>query len=95
MQLEACGYESSRWNAPRTPFFTAGESIEASPVLGPDGTVYVASQDGNLYALVSSSPCLAPSPWPMFRHDPRHTGNRATFLPGRPIPSLLLLLPSD
>jgi hypothetical protein len=36
----------------------------------------VGSQDHKLYALRSASaaPGLAPSSWPMFRHDARHTG---------------------
>jgi outer membrane protein assembly factor BamB len=42
------------------------------PTIGPDGTIYLASGDG-LYAIRGTSP-LADSPWPMFHHDPQHTG---------------------
>lgn len=47
------------------------------PAIGSDGTIYVGSEDNNLYAIEGSSGGLADSPWPMFRHDLRHTGNVA------------------
>ena len=31
--------------------FTADDSLEGTPAVGPDGTVYIASWDGHLYAL--------------------------------------------
>jgi outer membrane protein assembly factor BamB len=45
----------------------------SSPVIGPDGTIYVLSRTGQLRAVKGAVP-LANSPWPMFRADPRHTG---------------------
>jgi hypothetical protein len=54
--------------------FAAGNWIISSPAIGPDGTVYVGSFDGRLYAVHSTSAGLAASSWPMFRHDVRHTG---------------------
>eukprot|EP01047_Picozoa_sp_COSAG01_P109466 COSAG01_NODE_38336_length_491_cov_0.561224_1_plen_86_part_00 len=33
--------------------FTTGDRVESSPALGPDGTVYVGSGDGKLYALTA------------------------------------------
>jgi outer membrane protein assembly factor BamB len=48
--------------------------VDAAPVIGPDGTLYVGSFDGHLYALRTDSPGLARSPWPMFRQNPQHTG---------------------
>jgi len=48
-------------------------SISSSPVIGADGTVYVGTSR-YLYAIYSSSEGLADSPWPMFRHDAKHTG---------------------
>jgi outer membrane protein assembly factor BamB/subtilisin family serine protease len=51
---------------------TDGE-IRSSPVIGSDGTIYIASRDGNLYAIRGEAG-PAPSPWPMFRHNPQRTG---------------------
>jgi outer membrane protein assembly factor BamB len=48
-------------------------SIHASPVVGPDGTVYGLNRGGRLYAIQSSTP-LCDSSWPMFRANPQHTG---------------------
>jgi outer membrane protein assembly factor BamB len=47
--------------------------VETSPVIGTDGTVYV-KISGSLYAINGSSGGIADSPWPMFSHDPGHTG---------------------
>ncbi|MBM3322932.1 PQQ-like beta-propeller repeat protein [candidate division WOR-3 bacterium] len=46
--------------------------VHSSPLIGPDGAVYVCL-DGYLCALVGG---LAPaeSAWPMYQHDPQHTG---------------------
>ena len=56
----------------RWAFGTRG-SVRSSPVIAPDGTIYFGSDDGYLYAIEGHSP-LADSPWPMFHHDPQHTG---------------------
>jgi len=45
----------------------------SSPVIGPDGTVYV-GVGYSLIAFQSTSTGLADSAWPMFHHDPQHTG---------------------
>ena len=55
--------------------FTAGGDVESSPAIGSDGTVYVGSMDGKLYAIYGDSGKLASSPWPMFHHDLKHTGD--------------------
>ncbi len=55
--------------------FKTGNWIRSSPTIVEDGTLYIGSGDGNLYAINTSSKGLADSPWPMFRHDPQHTGN--------------------
>lgn len=48
--------------------------IESSPIVGPDGSIYVGSYDGNLYKINGNgSPLSATSSWPAFRRDIRHT----------------------
>ena len=42
--------------------------------IGPDGTVYVGSDDNKLYAIKTDSKGLAKSPWPMRGQNARHTG---------------------
>ncbi len=56
--------------------FQTGDSIyNSSPAIGADGTVYIGSGDGKLYALYSSSVGgLAQSPWPKFRGNAQNTG---------------------
>jgi hypothetical protein len=54
--------------------FETEDYVTSSPAIGDDGTVYVGSDDGYLYAIYSDSPGPADSPWPMFRHDTKHTG---------------------
>jgi hypothetical protein len=51
----------------------------SSPVIAPDGTIYVVSDKGTLYAVESSSKGLAESPWPMEGHDPQRTGRAASI----------------
>ncbi|MGH7968469.1 MAG: PQQ-binding-like beta-propeller repeat protein, partial [Limisphaerales bacterium] len=55
--------------------FAAPGRIYGSPVVAADGTIYVAAGT-NLCALYSTNH-LANTAWPMFLHDPRHSG-RAT-----------------
>jgi outer membrane protein assembly factor BamB len=57
----------------RWVFETGVGVFSASPALSLDGVLYVAGAS-KLYALKVESG-LAHSSWPMFRHDPRHTGN--------------------
>jgi len=45
----------------------------SAPTIGPDGTVYVGSWDGGLYAFRGDGPA-ANTLWPQYRHDPQHTG---------------------
>jgi outer membrane protein assembly factor BamB len=52
-----------------------GNLIESSPMIGPDGSIYVGSFDGALYKLNGNgSPLSTYSSWPAFRHDIRRTG---------------------
>ena len=47
----------------------------SSPVLSSQGVLYVVmSEDSYLYAIETTSHGLANSSWPMYRHDPQHTG---------------------
>jgi len=46
--------------------------IKSSPVIGPNGWIYAASEDG-VYAFKINK-TLASTAWPMFRHDIKHTG---------------------
>lgn len=49
--------------------------------MGCDGTVYVSAREKHtLIAVETESPGPARSSWPMFGHDPRHTGNQATAI---------------
>jgi outer membrane protein assembly factor BamB len=69
-------------------WFTAGGPIVSSPALAPNGMLYFGSRDGKLYAIQTDSPGLARSSWPMFGHDPQHTGRAASA----PVSPILMLL---
>ena len=45
----------------------------SAPTIAPDGTVYVGSWDGGLYAFRGDGPA-ANTLWPQYRHDAQHTG---------------------
>jgi outer membrane protein assembly factor BamB len=45
----------------------------SSPAIAPDGTVYVGSWDGGLYAFEGDG-APAKTLWPQYRHDAQHTG---------------------
>ncbi len=49
--------------------------IESSPVIAPDGSIYVGSTDGFLYKIAGNgSPLSKLSSWPAFRRNIAHTG---------------------
>jgi len=54
--------------------FKTGRNVYSSPAIGSDGTVYVGSFVGKLYAIKTDSKGLAKSPWPMRGQNARHTG---------------------
>jgi outer membrane protein assembly factor BamB len=72
------GDGSPSWSLDLYPA-SPGLYVSSSPTIGADGTVYVAD-DRNLYAVTSSTstPLGRPacSPWPMYQHDAKHTGNQ-------------------
>ncbi|PRX23249.1 outer membrane protein assembly factor BamB [Orenia metallireducens] len=47
--------------------------ISSSPVLGIDGTIYVSTDNGKLYAIRGDSVGIGDSPWPMFGGNSRHS----------------------
>ena len=55
--------------------FLTGDWVWSPLSIGSDGTIYIGSDDGKLYALIGSGR-LADSPWPMFHHDIKHTGRK-------------------
>ena len=68
--------------AKKWEFLTEG-GVGSSPAIGFDGTVYVGSNDGRVYAVASSSEGLAKAPWPKFHANSLNTG-KFTFDP-RPL----------
>jgi hypothetical protein len=73
------------WNEVSQYPIEGNDPITTSPVIGPDGTVYVGAHDDLVnkskivvYAFEGQSPLSSTSPWPMFRHDTRHTGSAAS-----------------
>jgi outer membrane protein assembly factor BamB len=54
-------------------------SLESSPTLGPDGTVYVASRGGKIVAFAGTHGALMNSPWPKFQADLANTGRAPRF----------------
>ncbi|MGQ9708054.1 MAG: outer membrane protein assembly factor BamB family protein [bacterium] len=45
-----------------------------SPVIDQFGIIYIATPNGGIFACAGRPTTLMQSPWPMFRHDIRHTG---------------------
>jgi PQQ-like domain len=64
----------ARWNLtePGDPG-PGGEFALTSPIIGPDGTLYVAL-GRTLYAIATGTNGPAKSPWPMYQQNCRHTG---------------------
>jgi outer membrane protein assembly factor BamB len=56
--------------------FQTSNDIVSSPVIGGDGGILISCEDSNVYK-VAGGTTLADAPWPMFHHDPQHTGSLA------------------
>jgi outer membrane protein assembly factor BamB len=54
-------------------------SLESSPTLAPDGTVYVTSREGKIVAFAGTHGALMNSPWPKFQADLANTGRAPRF----------------
>jgi len=64
---------SPKWTRSKTD-----DLVQSSPVIASDGSIYVGSFDGRIYAIngttAPSSPLSNFSSWPMFNHDAAHSG---------------------
>jgi outer membrane protein assembly factor BamB len=49
-------------------------SFGGSPALAPDGTLYVGTSEGVIYAVQTASHGLMQSAWPKYQHDSSNTG---------------------
>jgi outer membrane protein assembly factor BamB len=49
-------------------------SFGGSPALAPDGTLYIATQEGAIYAVQTASRGLMQSAWPKYQHDSSNSG---------------------
>ena len=65
--------------------FATWNQVTSSPAIGANGTVYIGSHDGYVYALAGASP-LADSSWPMRGNNARHTGRVQSVQPIIPVP---------
>jgi outer membrane protein assembly factor BamB len=70
--------------------FAAGGAVSSSPAIGTNGAIYFGSADYHLYALSGTSG-LATAPWPMFRHDLRHTGEYVVIANTAPVIESILV----
>ena len=55
-----------------------GGRIYSSPKIGPDGTIYVGSNDNKMYAIRGSAGSASLAPWPMKGQNSLHTGKART-----------------
>ncbi len=52
-----------------------GEVHFSSPVISEDGTIYIGNWNCNICAIYADDD-LAAGQWPMYKHDPQHTGRK-------------------
>jgi outer membrane protein assembly factor BamB len=62
-----------KWN-----YQTPG-AVSAAPTIGPDGTIYIATNQGEVLALRDSGFPLMNSPWPRYQHDSQNSGRAGSF----------------
>ena len=68
--------------------------VESSPLIAPDGSIYIGFLDGFLYKLRGNgSPLSALSSWPAFRRDVQHTGRALTVTGGGKLVNLSIRAP--
>ena len=63
-----CGGGTQRWD------YKTGYQINSSPVVAADGSIYVGSLDGKLYAFNGTVPLSAFASWPMLQREATHSG---------------------
>jgi len=56
------------------------EDSVVSPTLAPDGTLYVATSDGVIYAVQTASHGLMKCPWPKYQRDLGNSGGSANAI---------------
>jgi outer membrane protein assembly factor BamB len=61
------GNLTSKWS------LEADTEVLSTPGIGPDGTVYVGSTGGYLYA-IKGKPLAVDAPWPKFGYESRNSG---------------------
>ncbi len=52
------------------------KEIQSPPAIGSDGTIYVTTAGGELFAVEGNSGGLADTPWPKFHNNAKNTGYR-------------------
>lgn len=71
------GFNVHALNADGSPRWSLAtdDYVDSSPVIGPDGTIYIGSLDRYLYAINGNGQGPASdAPWPMFRRDAQRQG---------------------
>lgn len=71
---EFCGIDSLGIGMTRSRGTDEGEDECASPVIGPDGNLYLPTYDYGLWCISLGDLRLAQTPWPTYNHDPARSG---------------------
>jgi len=62
-----------KWN------YKSPGAVLAAPVIGPEGTIYIATDQGEVLALRDSGSPLMNGAWPRYQHDSQNSGWAASF----------------